>query len=67
VRYAFVSSSGEPSNLQKALSIPHWKAAMDDENSALMQNKTWRLVPPQLGLNLIDCKWFYNIKYKTDG
>jgi hypothetical protein len=25
------------------------------------------LVPPQLGRNLIDCKWVYKIKYKADG
>jgi hypothetical protein len=67
VCYAFLSSSGEPSNLQEALSTLQWKAAMDDEYSALMRNKTWQLVPSQLGQNLIDCKCVYKIKYKADG
>jgi histone deacetylase 1/2 len=67
VRYAFVSSSCEPYNLQEALSIPHWKVAMDAEYGALMKNKTWRLVPPQPGRNLIDCKWVYKVKRKADG
>jgi hypothetical protein len=62
-----MSSSSEPSNLQEALSTPQWKASMEDEYNALMWNKTWHLVPPQLGRNLIDCKWVYKIKYKADG
>jgi hypothetical protein len=67
VRYAFLSTSGEPYNLQEALSTPHWKAAMDAEYGALMRNKTWTLVPPQPGRNVIDCKWVYKIKHKADG
>jgi hypothetical protein len=67
VHYAFLYFSSEPSNLHETLSTPHWKAVMDDEYSALLQNKTWRLVPPQPGQNLIDCKWVYKIKYKADG
>jgi hypothetical protein len=40
---------------------------MDEEYNALMQNKTWRLVPPQRGTNIIDCRWIYKIKRKADG
>jgi hypothetical protein len=39
---------------------------MDDEYSALMRNKTWHLVPPRHGTNIIDCKWVYKIKRKVD-
>jgi hypothetical protein len=67
VRYAYLATSGEPYSLQEALSTPHWKSAMDDEYRALMKNKTWRLVPPQSGRNLIDCKWVYKVKHKADG
>jgi hypothetical protein len=67
VRYAYLSTTDEPYNLQEALSTPHWKAAMHEEYDALMKNKTWRLVPPQPGRNLIDCKWVYKIKHKADG
>jgi hypothetical protein len=61
------STSGEPYNLQEALSSLHWKTAMDDEYAALMKNKTWQLVPPRSNQNLIDCKWVYKIKHKPDG
>lgn len=40
---------------------------MDHELSALMKNKTWHLVPPQGHKNIIDCKWVYKIKKKSDG
>jgi hypothetical protein len=40
----------------EALSNNNWKSAMDEKFSALMKNKTWHLVPPQQGKNIIDCK-----------
>jgi hypothetical protein len=40
---------------------------MRDEYNALLQNKTWHLVPPQPGRNVIDCKWIHNVKHKADG
>jgi hypothetical protein len=40
---------------------------MDDEHVALVWNKTWRLVSPQPGRNLIDYKWVYKMKQKVDG
>jgi hypothetical protein len=67
IRYAYSASSGEPYNLQEALSTLHWKLVMADEYNALLQNKTWTLVPPQPGRNLIDCKWVYRVKHKADG
>jgi hypothetical protein len=44
-----------------------WKQAMDSEFSALLKNDTWHLVPPKAGVNIIDCKWVYKIKRKSDG
>ena len=32
-----------------------------------MKNKTWHLVPPRRGTNIIDCKWVYKIKRKAYG
>jgi hypothetical protein len=49
------------------MSEPQWKAAMEFEFSALVRNKTWRLVPPAVGHNLIDFKWVYKSKHKEDG
>jgi histone deacetylase 1/2 len=40
---------------------------METEYSALMNNKTWHLVPPQKGRNVIGCKWVYKIKRKAGG
>jgi histone deacetylase 1/2 len=40
---------------------------MEAEFSALQTNKTWQLVPPRPGVNIIDCKWVFKIKQKSDG
>jgi len=40
---------------------------MDVEFEALHRKKTWHLVPPQKGKNVIDCKWVYKIKRRPDG
>jgi hypothetical protein len=45
----------------------NWENAMDVEYSALMKNRTWHLVPPKKGRNVIDCKWVFKIKTKSDG
>ncbi|WVZ55440.1 hypothetical protein U9M48_006100 [Paspalum notatum var. saurae] len=56
----------EPSNWKEAMDHVGWKQAMDDEYSALIKNQTWDLVPPQKGMNLIDSKWVYKVKRKSD-
>lgn len=45
----------------------NWVSAMDAEILALQRSKTWHLVPPQKGTNVIDCKWVYKVKRKQDG
>lgn len=67
VRYGCFTSTGEPESLEEALKHKDWKVAMDSEFDALKQNKTWHLVPPEDGSNLIDCKWVYKVKRKADG
>jgi hypothetical protein len=67
VRYGNVAFSSEPLNLHEALTVPHWKMAMNDEYNALMRNKTWHLVPAQPSRNVIDCKWVLKVKHKADG
>ncbi|XP_071681174.1 uncharacterized protein [Lolium perenne] len=57
----------EPRDHRTALTSPHWRTAMEDEFSALQRNKTWHLVPPRSGINIIDCKWVFKIKRKADG
>jgi hypothetical protein len=67
IMYGCFTSSGEPQNLGEAVSDKNWKDAMDSEYTALMKNKTWHLVPPKKGINVIDYKWIYKIKRKSDG
>jgi histone deacetylase 1/2 len=67
VRYGFYTSTGEPQSLDEALGDQNWRNAMDIEYDALMKNKTWHLVPPTKGRNIIDCKWVWKVKRKADG
>jgi hypothetical protein len=62
-----LSSIGEPCTLAEALDDENWCNAMNEEYKALMENKTWHLVPPCSNKNLIDCKWVYRTKRKADG
>jgi hypothetical protein len=66
VRYGLSAISSEPSTVAEAMQNNSWKKAMDVEYTALMKNKTWHLVSPEQGRNIIDCKWVYKIKRKAD-
>ncbi|XP_062219189.1 serine/threonine-protein kinase CTR1-like isoform X2 [Phragmites australis] len=57
----------KPRVLHDALQHPQWKTAMIEEYEALLQNQTWRLVPPEPGQNVVDCKWVYKLKQQSDG
>ena len=59
--------SAEPRHFRAALGVPHWRAAMEQEFSALLENKTWHLVPPVPGANVIDSKWVFKVKRHSDG
>jgi histone deacetylase 1/2 len=61
------TSSVEPHNLDEALHDENWKEAMDSEYMALMRNKTWHLVPPRKGMNVVDCKSVWKKKFKSYG
>ena len=68
VTYSAVrTSDAEPTSHVIAMEHPLWRNAMDDEFRALVRNKTWHLVPPRAGLNVIDCKWVFKLKHKPDG
>jgi histone deacetylase 1/2 len=67
VRYGLSAVFVEPCTVAEAMSNINWKKAMDVEYMALMKNKTWHLVPPEQGRNIIDCKWVYKVKRKADG
>jgi hypothetical protein len=67
IRYANLCETGEPENIVEAFEHSEWKNAMNEEYSALVKNRTWHLVPEKEGKNLIDCKWVYKIKRRSDG
>lgn len=54
-------------NHLEALADPNWRVVMDDEFAVLQRNGTWRLVPYTKNVNIIDCKWVFNLKRKEDG
>lgn len=68
IRYANTAIlTGEPNSLKDALVDPCWKNAMDTKFDAVIQNKTWHLVPASEATNVIDCKRVYKVKKKSDG
>lgn len=44
-----------------------WRHAINVEYAALIRNKTWHLAPANPKLNIIDCKWVFKLKQKSDG
>ena len=62
IKFGLLTSTGEPSSLSDALDDPKWRKAMEEEYDALLQNKTWHIVPPSSNKNLIDCKWVYLLR-----
>jgi histone deacetylase 1/2 len=62
-----IAATGEPSSIAKALNDERWVSAMNNEHTSLLKNRTWHLVPPPKGKNIIGCKWVYKVKKKADG
>ena len=50
-----------------ALVDPNWRAAMEEEHTALLQNQTWYLVPRPRHANTITGKWIFKHKFHVDG
>jgi histone deacetylase 1/2 len=61
------ASPKEPASVDEDLGDKNWSSAMESEHEALLQNKTWHLVPCPKGKNIISCKWVYKVKRKSDG
>ena len=57
----------EPEFVLVALTIPHWKKAMEDEFHALIHNHTKGLVPNTDVPRVFQCKWVFRTKSKEDG
>jgi hypothetical protein len=63
IKYGLAATT-EPTSVDTALADENRKKAMDVEYDALMKNKTWHLVPPSYGHNIIDCRRVYKVKGK---
>ncbi|GJX97393.1 ribonuclease H-like domain-containing protein [Tanacetum coccineum] len=61
------TSSPIPKSPFHALRDPNWKQAMCDEYKALIDNKTWVLVPRPSNVNIVRSMWLYKHKYNADG
>nr|GEW20170.1 retrovirus-related Pol polyprotein from transposon TNT 1-94 [Tanacetum cinerariifolium] len=60
-------SSPIPKSPFHALRDHNWKQAMCDEYKALINNKTWVLVPCPPNVNIVRSMWLYKHKYNADG
>jgi hypothetical protein len=50
------TAAGEPSSVAEALNDERWVSVMNNEHTTLLKNRTWHLVPPPKGKNIIGCK-----------
>lgn len=57
----------EPHTVKRALQVPEWQHAMQEEYDALMKQQTWTLVPLPPEKNLVSCKWIFKLKQNADG
>ncbi|CAH9104714.1 unnamed protein product [Cuscuta epithymum] len=56
-----------PKDPVSAIRDPNWKLAMLDEFNALIDNKTWELVPRPKDVNVIRSMWIFRHKRNSDG
>ena len=57
----------KPQTSHEASSNPLWKQAMKEELDALHKIGTWDPIDLPPGKSVIDCKWVYKIKTRSDG
>ncbi|XP_041009477.1 uncharacterized mitochondrial protein AtMg00820-like [Juglans microcarpa x Juglans regia] len=55
-----------PRTIITAQKHPGWLATMHEELAALHKNQTWNLVPKDLAMNIVGCKWVYKVKLQPD-
>jgi histone deacetylase 1/2 len=56
-----------PKTFRSTLVDPNWRAAMEEEHSALLKNHTWDLVPRPPRANFVTGKWIFKHKFQSDG
>ena len=68
--YSFISEvtdATEPSCFRKAVSIPQWQCAMQEEYDSLRAQGTCVLVPAPKDRYIVGSKWVYKVKKNPDG
>jgi hypothetical protein len=55
-----------PRSCRDALADHHWRRAMEEEYTALMDNNTWDLVPRPANANVVTGKWIFKHKFHAD-
>lgn len=68
--YTQASSVGKPRSHTEALQSPQsedWKNAEAEEITSLESHGNWEVVPRPDDVNVISCKWVYQVKYGADG
>ena len=51
----------------EALQVSKWKVTIDLEYGAMMHYNTWDLALHPTDVNIVRCKYAYNLKYHLDG
>ncbi|GJZ91070.1 putative RNA-directed DNA polymerase [Tanacetum coccineum] len=64
---AAITSGNEPKNFNQAFEDKIWKEAMKKEVRALEENDTWTLVDLPNRKHVVNSRWVYKIKYKSNG
>lgn len=62
-----IVNSADPNCFTEANKHLKWREAMADEFNALINNRTWDLVPFDNSKNIVGCKWIYKTKFHSDG
>lgn len=57
----------EPKSFSQANKSPVWISAMKEEIHALETNDTWSLVDLPTDKTVVDCRWVFKVKLKSDG
>ncbi|XP_039047068.1 uncharacterized mitochondrial protein AtMg00820-like [Hibiscus syriacus] len=53
--------------IEEALKSSEWNKVVEEELSALENNKTWVIIDLPKDKKPVDCKWVFTVKFKADG
>lgn len=59
--------SPKPTTMNQAMHDPNWRYAMSDEFDSQVGNHTWDLVPYSPEMNIIGCRWVFEVKTLSNG